>query len=54
MYLNLLNVLGEDTHSGWTTKGIGRVNSPPLTTKQKTIFSINPAFLAQKFEEKKL
>ena len=29
MYLNLLNVLGEDTHSGWTTKGIGRVNPPP-------------------------
>ena len=56
--MRLNGALREDTHkklfffSGRTTKGVGRLN--PTTTKQKkTFFSINPAFLAQKFEKKK-
>ena len=48
----------EDTHkkvffSGQTTKGVGRLTPPPPTTKQKTLFSINLAYLAQKWERKK-
>ena len=53
------NGLREDTHkkrcffSGLTTKGVGRVN-PPDHKAKKHFFSINPAFLAQKIEKKKL
>ena len=51
----------EDTHkkvffSGRTTKGVGRLTPPPTSPDhyaKKHFFSINPAFLAQKFERKK-
>ena len=41
--------------SGRTTKGVGRLTPSPSTPKQKKhSFPINPAFLAQKLERKKM